>query len=231
MSQYYPVMLDVRGRRAVVVGGDRVAVEKASHLLASGALVTAISPTFCAAFRTLAQHAGTPLTLVCKEYAGTDIDGAFLVVLAATSDPALVDRVWDDTQRARALVNVVDVPDRCSYIIPSILRRGHLTIAVSTEGASPSLAKRIRQRLEALFPSAYGPYLGLARVARQHLRHGGIPYDQRDAFFGDYESSPVLDHLSAGDNAAACETISQLLGRHGIAVPAEQILREHEARQ
>ena len=114
------------------------------------------------------------------------------------------------------MVNIVDVPARCTFIVPSILRRDQLTIAVSTEGASPGLAKRIRQHLESLFPAAYGPYLRLAAAARARLRASGVSYKRRDAFFGDFFASDVLAQLAAGDEAAAQATTAELLRRHGV---------------
>src|SRR5437764_1202161 len=145
MPNYYPIMLDVRSRPAVVIGGDAVAAEKAAALCACGARVTVISPTFCQQLQREGEQGR--VTLRRKAYERGDMAGAFVVV-AATSDPGLVEEIWAETQESGQLVNIVDVPARCTFILPSILRRDQLTIAVSTEGASPSLAKRIRQHLE-----------------------------------------------------------------------------------
>jgi len=218
MANYYPIMLDVRGRRAIVVGGDQIAAEKAQALCESGADVTVISPSFCRAMRGLGESAA--LTLRQKAYAPGDLADAFVVV-AATGDAELIDAIWAEAQARGQLVNVVDVPGRCNFIIPSILRRGQLTIAVSTEGASPSLAKRIRQRLENLFPPAYGAYLQMAAAARSRLRAGGVSYAERDRFFGEYMESDALERISAGDAAGAAATTASLLQRYGVeAAPA-----------
>src|SRR5260370_26856764 len=133
-------MRDVRGRSAIVVGGDRVAAEKAAGLSASGAHVSVISPVFCDEL--LLQAEQKQLTLRRKTYEPGDLAGAF-VVIAATNDPQLIQAIWAETQERGQPVNIVDVPEYCSFILPSVLRRGQLTIAVSTEGASPGLAKRI----------------------------------------------------------------------------------------
>ena len=213
MPNYYPIMLDVRNRPAVVIGGDVIAAEKAAALCACGARVTVISPTFCEQLQRESEQGR--VTLRRKAYELGDTAGAFVVV-AATSDPELIEAIWAETQERGQLVNIVDVPARCTFIVPSILRRDQLTIAVSTEGASPSLAKRIRQRLESLFPPAYGPYLRLAAVARARLRESGISYRRRDAFFGDFFASDVLAQLAEGDEAAAQATTAELLRRHGV---------------
>ena len=220
MPNYYPVMLDVRGRPAIVVGGDRVAAEKAAGLAASGAAVKVISPEFCDELLKQAEHG--LVTLQRKAYEPGDLAGAF-VVIAVTNDPQLVQAIWHETQERGQLVNIVDVPERCSFIMPSILRRDPLTIAVSTEGASPGLAKRIRRDLEEIFPAAYGSYLRLAALARTHLRQQGISYDRRDDFFNDFHTSQVLNKLDEGDIPQATAITASLLEHYGINVPANRL--------
>lgn len=237
MPKYYPVMLDIRGRLAIVVGGSHTAAEKAATLCASGAEVTVISPEFCdelwAQGRNQQEDAGRteassrPYAFLRKTYEPGDLAGAFVVV-AATDDPDVIEAVWTETQARGQLVNIVDVPARCSFIMPSILRRDQLTIAVSTEGASPSLAKRIRQRLERLFPPAYGTYLRLAAVARAHMRMHGMSYAFRDDFFGDFFASDVLALLMEGDEAEAMSVTVELLRRCGIETSVATITTELE---
>ena len=217
MPEYYPVMLDVRGRLAIVVGGDRVAAEKAAALSASGAQVSVINPTFCDELLMQAEY--KRVTLRRKAYEPGDLEGAFVVV-AATNDTQLVEAIWTETQRSGQLVNIVDIPERCSFIMPSILRRGQLTIAVSTEGASPGLAKRIRQNLEEIFPLAYGTYLRLAALARTRLRKNGVSYERRDDFFSDFFTSEVLARLVEGNVAQATVITAELLRRYEVDVPA-----------
>src|SRR5437764_2073243 len=171
MPNYYPIMLDIRRRPALVIGGNSIAAEKAAALAASGALVTVMNSEFCDELLALAQR--DQVMLRYKAYEPGDLAGAF-VVIAATENQQLIEAIWTETQERGQLVNIVDVPARCSFILPSILRREPLTIAVSTEGASPSLAKRIRQDLEEIFPPAYGTYLRLAALARTYLRQHGL---------------------------------------------------------
>ena len=217
MPEYYPVMLDVRGRLAIVVGGDRIAAEKAAALSASGAQVSVINPAFCDELLMQAEY--KRVTLRRKAYEPGDLEGAFVVV-AATNDAQLVEAIWTETQKSGQLVNIVDIPEHCSFIMPSILRRGQLTIAVSTEGASPGLAKRIRQNLEEIFPLAYGPYLRLAALARTHLRKNGVSYERRDDFFSDFFTSDVLARLVEGNAAQATVITAELLRRYEVDVSA-----------
>ncbi|HLJ32292.1 MAG TPA: bifunctional precorrin-2 dehydrogenase/sirohydrochlorin ferrochelatase, partial [Ktedonobacteraceae bacterium] len=157
-----------------------------------------------------------------KSYTPGDLAGAFVVV-AATNDQQLIEAIWSETQQRGQLVNIVDVPAYCNFIVPSILRRGQLTIAVSTEGASPGLSKRIRQELEAHFPPTYGTYIQLASIVRKHLRSSGVSYQQRDDFFGDFFDSDVLAHIVSGDVEQALATTEDLLQRYDIALPASAI--------
>lgn len=226
MSHYYPAMLDLRGRVAIVIGGDQIAAEKAAGLVAAGAVVRVLSPTFCDALLALEEQ--RKVTLTPKAYQAGDLAGAFLVI-AATNDPQLAEAVWSESQQRGQLLNVVDMPRYCSYILPSILRRGQLTIAVSTEGASPGLAKRIRQQLEKLFPAAYEPYLRLASAARARLRAAStITYQQRDEFFGEFFASDALARLEAGDAPSAAAITQALLRDYGVEASATAL--EEEAR-
>src|SRR6266581_8912526 len=123
MPKYYPIMLDVRDRLAIVIGGDRVAAEKAAALAASGARVSVLSPAFCDEL--LQQAEREQVTLRWKAYKPGDLAGAF-VVIAATKDPQLIEAIWAETQERGQLVNIVDVPEYCSFILPSVLRREQL---------------------------------------------------------------------------------------------------------
>lgn len=220
MPKYYPVMLDVRARPVIVVGGDRIAAEKAAALVASGAQVSVLSPEFGAEMLALAERGD--VTLRARSYEPGDLAGAFVVV-AATTDPQLIESIWQETQRSGQPVNIVDVPRYCTFILPSVLRRGKLTVAVSTEGASPSLAKRIRRQLEESFPPAYEDYIDLAAQARVHLRQQGIAYNTRDEFFRDFMAAPILDALSAGERARALALTVELLRVYGVEVQANEL--------
>jgi precorrin-2 dehydrogenase/sirohydrochlorin ferrochelatase len=153
VAAYYPAFLDLRGRRCLVVGGGAVAERKVTGLLDAGAHVRVVSPALTPALSALAtagivEHRARP-------FRRHDVRGATLVV-AATGAPTVDDAVAAAARRARALVNVVDRPAACDFILPSVLRRGDLQIAVSTGGRSPALAREIRRRLEADFDAESG---------------------------------------------------------------------------
>jgi uroporphyrin-III C-methyltransferase/precorrin-2 dehydrogenase/sirohydrochlorin ferrochelatase len=158
---YYPVSLKVAGATCLVVGGGAVAWRKARALARAGARVTAVSPRFDARFGRL------PVRRVRRAFRAADVRGAFLVV-SATDDPAVNRAVFEACRRRGIPVNVVDRPELCTFIVPAVVRRGPVTVAVSTGGAFPGLAKALRRELERRLPRALGPRA--ARLARERRR-------------------------------------------------------------
>jgi precorrin-2 dehydrogenase/sirohydrochlorin ferrochelatase len=167
MAAYYPAFLDVHERRCLVVGGGVVAERKVTGLLDAGARVRVVSPTLTAALATLA--AAGVIDHRARSFRRHDTQGCALVV-AATGEPSVDDAVAAAARRARALVNVVDRPESCDFILPSVLRRGDLQIAVSTGGRSPALAREIRRRLEAEIGEDYAALVARVGEARARLR-------------------------------------------------------------
>jgi len=223
-TKYYPIMLDVRGQTAIVIGGDTIAAEKAANLSAAGAQVTAMSLSFCDELLDLERNHA--VTLRYKAYEHGDLVGAFMVIAATTHNPELSEAIWNEAQEHRQLINIVDVPSRCNFILPSILRRGHLTISVSTEGTSPGLAKRIRQHLEDLFPSAYTAYFQLAAIARTYIKNHGLSYKERDTFFGEFFNAGILEFLIDGDQVEALNTTVQLLQQYKIDISVTTLIND-----
>ncbi|GCF10521.1 precorrin-2 dehydrogenase/sirohydrochlorin ferrochelatase family protein [Dictyobacter arantiisoli] len=224
MPNYYPIMLDVRQRPALVIGGNMVAAEKAAALHAAGAQVTVQNGDFCEVLHDM-ERTGT-VTLRYKAYEASDLVGFFVIVATATYEPELAEAIWQDGQRNNQLVNIVDYPSRCNFIIPSILRRGPLTVSVSTEGTSPGLAKRIRQRLEDFFPATYESYMRLATIARRYLRANGQSYDERDQFFGEFFTSDILNLLSEHDDIEALASTIRLLRRYNVDISMSTIIQD-----
>jgi len=223
-TRYYPVMLDIRDKPAIVIGGDRIAAEKAANLSAAGAQVTVISQSFCAELLDLERK--RTVVLRSKSYAYGDLAGALVVIAATTNNSELTEAIWNEAQEHQQLINIVDVPHRCNFILPSVLKRGHLTISVSTEGTSPSLAKRIRQHLEGLFPSAYTAYFQLAAITRVYIKDHGLSYQERDAFFGDFFNSGILECLTNGNQVEALETTVQLLQHYNIDISVTTLIND-----
>ena len=148
MAGYFPLCLDVEGHRCLVVGGGPIGERKARSLLECGARVVVVSPELTPALSALAAEAR--IAHRPRPFRPSDVRGCRLVI-AATGQPAIDRAVAEAARRHRVLVNAVDRPAWCDVILPSVLRRGALQIAVSTGGRSPALAREIRRRLEPMF--------------------------------------------------------------------------------
>jgi precorrin-2 dehydrogenase / sirohydrochlorin ferrochelatase len=177
----YVACLMLKGRPCVVVGGGDIGLEKVEGLLACGADVTLVAPDAVDALR--AYAAEESIRWERREYAGPeDLEGRLLVI-AATSDTDVNIAVHDDAERRQMLCNVVDVPPLCNFILPAIVRTGPLAIAISTAGASPALAKRMKREIA----EAYGePYARLAVILNDYRgwAKATLPtYQDRKVFF------------------------------------------------
>jgi len=168
---YYPIFLNINGNKCVIVGGGKVALRKVKMLLECGAKVTVISPILHQDLVRLAQ--GKALRLIERDYEPGDLDGA-VVVIAATDAEEVNRNVAHEAKKRGILVNVVDDPGESDFIVPSFLRRGDLTIAISTGGTSPALAKKIRTKLEQDFGKEYGLLLPLIGEVRSTVKEKAI---------------------------------------------------------
>ncbi len=177
----YIACLRLEGRRGVVVGGGAIGLAKVEGLLACGAGVTLIAPTAVGPLQEYAREGS--IGWQKRDYAGSgDLEGAFLAI-AATDDTGLNLRVHEDAERRSMLVNVVDVPPLCNFILPAIVRSGPLAIAISTAGASPALAKRMAKEIGEEFGEAYARLAVLLNEVRGWAK-GTLPtYHDRKLFF------------------------------------------------
>jgi len=175
-ERYYMACLDLEGRRCLVVGGGSVALEKAKGLLECGAIVTLVAPQIEPELQLL------PIRWRQKRYDASDLDGQLLVV-AATSTSSVNRRVFADAEARSLLCNVVDVPELCSFILPAVFRRDPIAVAVSTGGASPALAQRLRDELGALIEERHVALAHRLRELRPWVRAHYRTYRERKAFF------------------------------------------------
>jgi precorrin-2 dehydrogenase/sirohydrochlorin ferrochelatase len=145
-----------------------------------------------------------------REYQPGDLAEIGLVI-AATDNPATNEAVWQEAKATGCLVNVVDDPDRCNFHVPAIVRRGELTLSVSTGGNSPALARRIRRSLEQQFDSAYGPYLALLGELRPLVRERVASQAQRKMLWESLLDTQILELLRAGATDAARERAQEIV--------------------
>jgi precorrin-2 dehydrogenase/sirohydrochlorin ferrochelatase len=176
VKSYYMACLDLEGRRCLVVGGGSVGLEKASGLLAAGARVTVVSPELHEELRALG------VDWKPRRYRKSDLKGAFLVI-AATSDRAVNEGVHRDAEERGMLCNVADVPELCNFILPAVHREGPIAIAVSTGGASPALAKRLRSQIAELVRPEHADLAEELRALRPEVKERFASYEERRDYF------------------------------------------------
>ena len=218
--RYYPIYLDLRGRRCVVIGGGPVAEHKVKGLLEAEAQVVVIAPELTPGLQALAREGR--IVHVARPYRPGDLAGAFLAI-SATDDREVNRRAWEEATCRDIPINVVDDPAHCHFIAPAIVRRGDLTIAISTGGKAPALAVRLRQQLERTLGPEYARFLELAGAMRAPLAAQCPDFQERRRRWYRLVDSEVLDLLRRGEEEAARRRMLELLGLHSSsrAAPAD----------
>jgi siroheme synthase-like protein len=205
-TDLYVACIDLRGRRALVVGGGEMAAEKAEALHASDAAVTIVADDLNVRARALVDSGGARWEQ--RPYEAGDLDGCLLVI-AAHEDRAVNERVYADAEARSMLVNVVDVPELCNFISPALTRRPPITIAVTTSGASPALAQRIRAEIDERIDDAYAQLARLLDAERDWAKKNLPDYGARKRFFGSIVggSPDPIELLRAGRSADVTRAI------------------------
>ncbi|HWI22127.1 MAG TPA: bifunctional precorrin-2 dehydrogenase/sirohydrochlorin ferrochelatase [Baekduia sp.] len=214
-TPFYVACLKLTGRKCVVVGGGEIGLEKVEGLLACDAAVTLIAPVAEPALQELAREGS--IVWERRRYAGpSDLDGVFMVI-ASTDDTDVNIAVYDDAERRAMLVNIVDVPPLCNFILPAIVRTGPIAVAISTAGASPALAKRMKHEVSELFGEEYATLAVMLNDARGWAKATLPTYQDRKAFFEDIvngDPDPIA-LLRAGDAKAVSELIASAQAARG----------------
>jgi precorrin-2 dehydrogenase/sirohydrochlorin ferrochelatase len=210
----YIACLILKDRPCVVVGGGEIGLEKVEGLLACGGAVTLVSPEAVPALASYADEGS--IRWERREYRSSDLEGKFLVV-AATSLTEVNIAVHEDAERRQMLVNVVDVPPLCNFILPAIVRTGPLAIAISTSGASPALAKRLKREIAESFGEPYARLAVILNEERGWAKDTLPTYQDRKEFFESIvngEPDPV-ELIRAGDEGAVRDLITAARREHG----------------
>ncbi len=195
----FPVVLRFDGRLAVVIGGGTVADRKVAGLLEAGATVRVVAPLIVDALRV---RAGDSLSLTQRPYITADLDGAWYVV-AATGDPTVQQAIADDCERRGIWCNAVDDPARCTALLPAVHRSGDVIVAVSTSGASPTLARVLRDRIGRALPVSLGDIARTLAERRRLWQADGASTEDRDW-------APEIDELLARE-IPRCPAFSKLV--------------------
>jgi len=202
MSGYYPIFMDINNKQVLVVGGGSVAFRKAAVLLEYGAVVKIISPGLCEEMLKLVD--GKRCLWIKKEYSADDLSQVELV-FSCTEREKVNAGVAEDARARKIPVNVADSPDSCTFFVPSVLRRGDLSIAVSTAGNSPLVARQIRLQLEAVFGDEMRDYLDLLGSWRRRVK--SLTEENRSLFWEKVTDGEVLTHIRDGKAEQAKEVI------------------------
>src|SRR6476469_8282565 len=216
-TPFYIACLKLTGRRCLVVGGGEIGLEKVEGLLASDGRVVLVAPDAVEELQELAAEGS--IEWIRRDYEPSDLERTFIAI-AATDDTDTNIRVYEDAERRAMLVNIVDVPPLCNFILPAIVGQGPLAIAISTAGASPALAKRIKRQVADECGEPYARLAILLNEVRGWAK-GTLPtYQDRKAFFEEIvngDPDPIA-LLRAGDEPAVRELIADAQREHGAAV-------------
>jgi siroheme synthase-like protein len=206
---YYPAFLDLRGRKCLVVGGGVVAERKAESLLECGARVKVVTREASHGLAELARRGSLELDL--RDYKSEDLSEIFLAI-AATDDPAVQTRIGGEAKERGLLVNVVDDPANCTFIVPAVARRGELSIAISTGGRSPALAARIREKLEGQFGPEYGEWVDLLGQLRETLAARFPDPEERKAAWYRVVDSNCVELIRRGERDLMQKHLAECIG-------------------
>lgn len=206
--KYYPVCLDIRNRDCLVVGGGAVAFRKVKTLLACGASVTVVSPAFASELAGIRDDA---LTLVRRPYESSDVAGRFLVI-GATDDEAENRKISRDAEANNVLCNIADLPDACNFILPAVVKRGDLLLAISTCGNSPAFAKHLRQRLEKDFGEEYTEFLRLMGALRKRLLDTRHAPEEHKPLFEALINEGLLEMVKEGNTNEINRLLDDIAG-------------------
>lgn len=207
----YSISLNLDGAKCLVVGGGNIAFRKVESLMASGAAVKVVSPDVAGEIDALEG-----VEIVRRKFRIDDLEGMFLVI-SATDNREVNEQVADAARERGMLVNVVDVPDLCNFYVNAQVRRGDLTISVSTGGASPAMARRIREELDGRYGAEYAEFLSLMREYRPAIIEKFSDLEHRTVIFKKLANAGIEKIYGESGEAAARKAIEGILGEEANA--------------
>lgn len=210
MYNFYPIYLNLRNKKCLVVGGGKVAERKVRSLLECGARVYVVSPEVTPALEQLAREGA--ITFVRRTYTTTDLEGSFLVI-GATDDEKTNQRIADDCFERNMLVNIVDDPPKCNFIVPAVVRQGALSISISTDGNSPVLARKIKEKLKQEYGPEYAKFLEIMGDLRRKIISSVPDESVRRQMFEDLVNSDIINLIKEGNEEKIKERINHVLNR------------------
>ena len=205
---YYPIFIELEGKKILVIGGGRVAQRKIETFLEFGAFIDVISRKLTKKLKTLVESGR--IRHIGIEYNEIYLKDAFIIIIA-TDDKKLNHEISRSARKSGVLTNTVDQPSDCDFIVPSIVRKGELLIAVSTSGKSPALAKKIRKELSCQFGREYDSLLSIMGDIRKEVLKKGLSQDKNKRIFDKIINSEILDALARNDHLQIEEILTNAL--------------------
>lgn len=199
-NSFYPVMLNLKGKKCTVVGGGKIALRKIKGLVEGGARVKVVSPKLTPELEQIKKEG--KITHVCRQYRKEDVENSFLVI-GATQKRKVNEKIATEAKEKGSLVNIVDSPFLCNFFVPSFLKRGRLTISISTEGASPFLSKKVGEELERIYGEEYETFLDWMEQIREVVIKNVKDKYRRKQIFSHVVNCEILDLLRAGEKEKA----------------------------
>ena len=219
---YFPIFIAVKNKPCLVVGGGDIALRKINLLLNAGALVDCLALTFCAQLTAQKEH--QQLTLINKKFSSNDVQKPYCLIIAATNDEALNHKISTLAKQRNIPVNVVDSLDLSDFLTPSIVDRSPLTIAISSSGRAPVLARLLRTKLEGILPSGYGRLATLAGNYRQQVKDAFTNISQRRRFWQDVLTGPIAERALRHQLDEAEKLLQQAIAKKRVSTDGEVYL-------
>jgi precorrin-2 dehydrogenase/sirohydrochlorin ferrochelatase len=219
INEFFPVFLNLKNKLCIVIGGGKVAERKVENLLTSQAKVKVISPEVTLKLKKLAEEG--KIEWERRVYKKGDLDSAWLVI-AATDNPEIQKEIFKEAEEKRIFCNVVDVPELCSFIVPSTIRRGLLTIAISTSGVNPAVARRLRETLEEIIGEEYVLYVELMKDLRKQILNLNLSPEEKEEKLQKLALAPIPRYIKYRD----FKLLKVLIEKEGLTFPTE-IFEKH----
>lgn len=208
MFRYYPAYLDIKGKRCLVAGGGEIAERKVNLLLKCCARVSVISPDLTKRLKKL--NSKGKIKFLKGEFKEKYLKDIFLVI-GATDSRKVNLKIYKAASKKNILVNIVDSPELCNFIVPSVVERGGLTIAISTGGKSPALSKKIRKELEDRYGLEYAKFLNIMGGLRKRISHKICDKKKREEIYNKLVDSDIIELIRNGDNEAVKKIVEKII--------------------
>lgn len=213
MPRYYPAFLDIKGKRCLVAGGGEVAERKVNSLLKCGAEVSVVSPDLTRRLKEL--NSKGEIKFLKGEFKEKYLKNIFLVI-GATDNSNVNFKVYESANKKKILVNIVDSPELCNFIVPSVVERGALTIAISTGGKSPAMAKKLRKELEDRYGFEYAKFLNLMGNLRKRISSQIMDKKKREEIYKKLVDSDIIKLIRDGNDKSAKNRIDEIIKSYNL---------------